>query len=89
MTVRGVNCFRILLYHDPETTVLTWGGPDNLENAINLATRKKWTVIVTGLFVTLIALMNGTVITTAHYAVYEAFAIKESVFPHSYKPVTS
>lgn len=75
--------------YDPETIVLSWDGPNDLENPVNWSFRKKWAVTGVGLFATFIALMNGTIITTAHYAIDSEFGINESSFSHSYWPVTS
>lgn len=69
--------------------MLTWDGPNDPENPVNWPTWKKWAVTSIGLFATFIALMNGTIITTAHFAIDEAFGIDESSFPHSYWLVTS
>jgi predicted MFS family arabinose efflux permease len=68
---------------------LTWDGPNDPENPVNWPNWKKWGVVGIGLFATFIALMNGTIITTAHYAIDEAFKIDESTFPHSYWLITS
>ncbi|KAF4232493.1 hypothetical protein CNMCM6457_004819 [Aspergillus fumigatiaffinis] len=75
--------------YDPETVVLTWDGPNDPENPVNWPNWKKWGIVGIGLFATFVALMNGTIITMAHYAIDEAFKIDESTFPHSYWPVTS
>ncbi|KAF5856043.1 hypothetical protein ETB97_007986 [Aspergillus alliaceus] len=59
--------------YDPETIVLTWDGPNDPGNPANWSLRKKWAATGVGLFATFIALMNGTIITTAHYAVDKEF----------------
>ncbi|KAL5041203.1 major facilitator superfamily domain-containing protein [Aspergillus fruticulosus] len=59
--------------YDPETIVLTWDGPNDPANPVNWPTWKKWAVTGIGLFATFLALMNGTIITTAHYAIDREF----------------
>ncbi|KAF7168897.1 hypothetical protein CNMCM5623_001803 [Aspergillus felis] len=74
---------------NPETVVLTWDGPSDPKNPVNWPERKKWGVVGIGLFATFIALMNGTIITTAPFAIDEEFNVDESAVPHSYWEVTS
>ncbi|XRM37678.1 hypothetical protein ABZX51_001138 [Aspergillus tubingensis] len=74
---------------DSETVIISWDGDNDPENPINWPPWKKSAVTGIGLFATFIALMNGTIITPAHYAIDRQFNINEANFPNSYWMITS
>ncbi|PYH68885.1 MFS general substrate transporter [Aspergillus vadensis CBS 113365] len=74
---------------DSETVIITWDGDNDPKNPINWPPWKKSAVTGIGLFATFIALMNGTIITPAHYAIDRQFDINEASFPNSYWMITS
>ncbi|KAI9739906.1 MAG: hypothetical protein M1818_004962 [Claussenomyces sp. TS43310] len=75
--------------HSPDIVVLTWDGRDDPRDPFNWPLRKKLRVIGLALFASLIASMNGTIISVAHKPINEKFHISDATFPNSYWPVTS
>ncbi|KAF9894845.1 hypothetical protein FE257_004466 [Aspergillus nanangensis] len=69
--------------------VVDWESADDPENPLNWSKPRKCLVTFMAIMTTLIALMNGTIITVAHEALDEQFNVSEATFPHSYWPVTS
>lgn len=74
---------------DENVVVVDWSGPDDPENPFNWSTRRKWFATSLALLATFSCIINGSIITTAHLEIDADFGIDESVFPHSYWPVTS
>ncbi|KAI9930265.1 hypothetical protein ASPWEDRAFT_733119 [Aspergillus wentii DTO 134E9] len=69
--------------------IVDWNGPDDPGNPFNWSTTRKWIMTFAAVFTTFTALMNGTIITVAHDALDQQFAVSETSFPNSYWPVTS
>lgn len=71
------------------TEFLSWNGDNDPENPYNWPTTKKWALTCLAAFTTFLTMMNGTIITVAHFEISELFNIDETTFPHSYWPVTT
>jgi MFS family permease len=59
------------------------------EHPYNWPVSRKWTLTILAAFTTFISMMNGTIITVAHFGISEQFNVDETTFPHSYWPVTT
>ncbi|KAL4814527.1 major facilitator superfamily domain-containing protein [Aspergillus spinulosporus] len=68
---------------------VTWNGHRDPENPYNWPVSQKWALTCLAAFTTFLTMMNGTIITVAHFEISELFSIDESAFPHSYWPVTT
>lgn len=70
-------------------STLTWKGHNDPENPYNWPVARKWTLTCLAAFTTFLTMMNGTIITVAHFEITEHFHVNEDTFPHSYWPVTT
>ncbi|KAL3463541.1 major facilitator superfamily domain-containing protein [Aspergillus heterothallicus] len=59
------------------------------DHPYNWPVSSKWALTILAAFTTFISMMNGTIITVAHFDISEQFNVDESAFPHSYWPVTT
>ncbi|KAF9884956.1 hypothetical protein FE257_000865 [Aspergillus nanangensis] len=84
-----------LLSQDPwdsnasDTTTPSWDSHQDPENPFNWPASRKWALTCLAAFTTFLAMMNGTIITVAHFEISELFSISETAFPNSYWPVTT
>jgi hypothetical protein len=69
--------------------VIDWSGPDEPENPFNWPTSRKWLATGLGLLATFSSIINGAIVTVAHFEIDADFNIDETVFPHYYWPMTS
>ncbi|KAJ5355333.1 uncharacterized protein N7496_012545 [Penicillium cataractarum] len=68
---------------------LAWKDERDPENPYNWTLIKKWALTCLAAFTTYLTMMNGTIITVAHFEISEAFNIDETTFLHSYWLVTT
>lgn len=72
-----------------DTATLSWDDNGDPENPYNWPLSRKWTLTGLAAFATLLSMMNGTIITVAHFEITELFNVSDAAFPHSYWPVTT
>lgn len=72
-----------------DTKALSWDGDHDSENPYNWPVAQKWALTCLAAFATFLSMMNGTIITVAHFEISERFNVTETSFPNSYWPVTT
>ncbi|EHA28292.1 hypothetical protein ASPNIDRAFT_43398 [Aspergillus niger ATCC 1015] len=75
--------------NESDTATLSWDDDNDPENPYNWSVGRKWTLTCLAAFTTFLAMMNGTIITVAHFEISEHFHVNEDAFPNSYWPVTT
>lgn len=70
-----------------DMNTLSWNGPYDAENPFNWPVTRKWALTCLAAFTTFLTMVNGTIITVAHFEITEFFDINETAFPYSYWPV--
>ncbi|CAG8909173.1 unnamed protein product [Penicillium egyptiacum] len=70
-------------------TTPSWNGQDDPENPFNWPVSRKWALTCLAAFTTFLTMMNGTIITVAHFEISEIFSVTEATSPNSYWPVTT
>ncbi|CBF90241.1 putative MFS multidrug transporter [Aspergillus nidulans FGSC A4] len=68
---------------------LSWDGDHDPANPFNWSISRKWAVTYLAALISFLTMMNGTIITVAHFEIAELFNIDETAFPHTYWPVTT
>ncbi|CAG7922737.1 unnamed protein product [Penicillium olsonii] len=71
------------------STEISWDGERDPENPYNWPVSRKWALTCLAAFTTFLSMMNGTIITVAHFEISERFSVTETSFPNSYWPVTT
>ncbi|KAJ5340704.1 hypothetical protein N7541_009828 [Penicillium brevicompactum] len=74
---------------EDDTKPLSWDGDHDPENPYNWPVGRKWALTCLAAFATFLSMMNGTIITVAHFEISEVFSVTETSFPNSYWPVTT
>lgn len=72
-----------------DASTFSWNGHYDPENPYNWPVARKWALTCLAAFATFLTMMNGTIITVAHFEITEHFHVNEETFPHSYWPVTT
>ncbi|KAJ5763415.1 hypothetical protein N7533_002096 [Penicillium manginii] len=75
--------------NNSSTETLAWKDEHDPENPYNWPVTKKWALTYIAAFMTFLTMMNGTIITVAHFEISDTFNVDETAFPHSYWPVTT
>ncbi|KAL5051817.1 hypothetical protein BDW71DRAFT_193353 [Aspergillus fruticulosus] len=68
---------------------LSWDGDHDPGNPFNWPILRKWALTYLAAMTSFLTMMNGTIITVAHFEIAELFNIDETAFPHTYWPVTT
>lgn len=74
---------------EAQSSELSWDGENDPENPYNWPVSRKWALACLAAFTTFLSMMNGTIITVAHFEISERFNVTETSFPNSYWPVTT
>ncbi|KAL4748381.1 hypothetical protein BDW72DRAFT_205657 [Aspergillus terricola var. indicus] len=74
---------------DQDFGTLSWDGDYDPANPFNWPISRKWAVTYLAAMTSFLTMMNGTIITVAHFEIAELFNIDETAFPHTYWPVTT
>ncbi|CAG7990050.1 unnamed protein product [Penicillium salamii] len=74
---------------EAQSSELSWDGENDPENPYNWPVSRKWALTCLAAFTTFLSMMNGTIITVAHFEISERFNVTETSFPNSYWPVTT
>ncbi|KAL4988499.1 aldehyde dehydrogenase family-domain-containing protein [Aspergillus falconensis] len=68
---------------------LSRDGDHDPGNPFNWPILRKWALTYLAAMTSFLTMMNGTIITVAHFEIAELFNIDETAFPHTYWPVTT
>ncbi|KAL4975397.1 major facilitator superfamily domain-containing protein [Aspergillus desertorum] len=68
---------------------LSWDGDHDPGDPFNWPIARKWALTYLAAMSSFLTMMNGTIITVAHFEIAELFNIDETKFPHTYWPVTT
>ncbi|KAL6238580.1 hypothetical protein BDW75DRAFT_201036 [Aspergillus navahoensis] len=68
---------------------LSWDGEHDPGNPFNWSLPRKWALTYLAAMTSFLTMMNGTIITVAHFEIAELFNIDETAFPRTYWPVTT